>query len=276
MRFQQRREAEAMTTSTKRTVIPFENGFGAELSGIDLVKDDSQETADWVKDQLTQFAIVVLHGQDMKAEDIARFGRQLGRIEKHAFEQYRHDDVPEVSYVTNRDKDGNIDPFGVRRAEKWHFDESYKKVPPQLTLLHALQVPKVKGGTEFTDVRAAYDQMPPELATKVMDLVSVFRVQVDHQPVEAHHPTVYVHPRSGRKVLLISPQHQVGFEGMENEEGLALMDEILTWAIQQRFRYYHQWIEGDVLMWDQTATLHRNPVDSDPNEPRIFLRTIVQ
>jgi hypothetical protein len=30
------------------------------------------------------------------------------------------------------------------------------------------------------------------------------------------------------------------------------------------------------LMWDQTATLHRNPVDSDPNEPRIFLRTIVQ
>jgi alpha-ketoglutarate-dependent taurine dioxygenase len=265
-----------MTMSAERTVVPFDSGFGAELRGVDLVADDSQETADWVKEQLIQNAVVVLHGQDMSAADIARFGRQLGRIEKHAFQQYRHEDVEEVSYVTNRDKDGNVDPFGVRRAEKWHFDESYKNVPPQLTLLHALQVPKVKGGTEFADVRAAYDTMPPALATKVKDLVSVFRVRVDGEPVEAHHPTVYTHPRSGRKVLLISPQHQVGFEGMENEEGLEVMNEILEWAVQPKFRYYHNWVVGDVLLWDQTQTLHRNPVDSDPNEPRIFLRTIVQ
>jgi taurine dioxygenase len=68
----------------------------------------------------------------------------------------------------------------------------------------------------------------------------------------------------------------VGFEGLENEEGLALMDEILQHVTQPRFLYYHQWRVGDVLMWDQTQTIHRNPVDSDPNEPRIFLRTIVQ
>jgi taurine dioxygenase len=63
---------------------------------------------------------------------------------------------------------------------------------------------------------------------------------------------------------------------MENEEGLEVMNEILEWAIQPQFRYYHKWVVGDVLLWDQTQTIHRNPVDSDPNEPRIFLRTIVQ
>lgn len=134
----------------------------------------------------------------------------------------------------------------------------------------------MKGGTEFADMRAAHDQMPATLRDKVEDLVAVFRVTVNGQSVEAHHPTVWVHPRSGRRVLLVSPQHQVGFEGMENEEGIRVMDEILAFATQPRFLYYHQWRVGDVIMWDQTATLHRNPVDSDPSEPRIFLRTIVQ
>lgn len=265
-----------MTTNVERIAVPLEGGFGAELRGVDLGHDHSEETADWVKQQLTEYAVVVLHDQQMSASDIGRFGRQMGRIEKHAFEQYRHDEVPEVSFITNRDREGNVDAFGVTRASKWHFDESYKDELPQLTLLHALQVPSVKGGTEFADMRAAYDYMPTSLSKKVEALVSVFRVKVDGRSVEAHHPTVYVHPRSGRRVLLISPQHQVGFEGMENEEGLAVMNEILEHATQPQFYYYHQWRVGDVVMWDQTATLHRNPVDSDPNEARVFLRAIVQ
>lgn len=264
------------TTDATRGVVPLAHGFGAEVWGVDLARDDSQEVADWVKDRLTEHALLVFHDQHMEATDIARLGRQFGRIEPHTFEQYRHETVPEVSYVTNRDPDGNIDPFGVTRASKWHFDLSYKKDLPVLTLLHALKVPKVKGGTDFADMRAAHDGMPDELRQKVKDLVSVFRVRANGVPTEAHHPTVYVHPRSGRRVLLISPQHQVGFEGMENEEGLAVMDEILAHATQPQFHYYHPWRVGDVVIWDQTATIHRNPVDSDPNEPRVFLRTIVQ
>lgn len=265
-----------MATIVTRGVNPLPNGFGAEVWGVDLAKDDAQETADWVKNRLTEHAVLVFHDQHLEAKDIARLGNQLGRVEAHTFEQYRHDEVPEVSYVTNRTKDGEIDAFGVTRASKWHFDESYKSEPPQLTMLHALQVPKVKGGTEFADMRRAHDSMPEELREKVKDLVSVFRVRANGQPTEAHHPTVWVHPRSGRHVLLISPQHQVGFEGMENEDGLSVMDEILAHATRPEFRYYHQWKVGDVVMWDQTATIHRNPVDSDPNEPRVFLRTIVQ
>lgn len=106
-----------MTVSTERTVLPFESGFGAELRGVDLALDDSQETADWVKAQLTEHAIVVLHDQEMSAADIGRFGQQLGRIEKHVFEQYRHEDVAEVSYVTNRDRDQHRCVRGHTRIE---------------------------------------------------------------------------------------------------------------------------------------------------------------
>jgi alpha-ketoglutarate-dependent taurine dioxygenase len=131
----------------------------------------------------------------------------------------------------------------------------------------------VKGGTEFADMRAAHDGMPQALRDKVENLISVFRVRTGH---EAHHPTVFTHPITGRKLLLISPQHQVGFEGQENQDGLDLMYEIEAHSTQPQYYYYHNWKVGDLLMWDQVATIHRNAVDSDPNEPRIFLRTIVQ
>jgi len=259
-------------TAFAPTLHPLGEALGTEVRGIDLAHDVDGDAAEWIKATLADKAVLVFRGQDMKAEDIARLGRQMGRIEAHIFKQYRHPDVPEVSYVTNRDNEGQIDKYGVTRASKWHFDESYKEHLPRLTMLHALQVPKVKGGTEFADMRAAYDAAPPALKHKVENLVSVFR---PGQGGEAHHPTVYTHPVNGRRLLLISPQHQVGFEGMENEEGLAIMQEIQDHATQAPFYYYHQWKVGDVLMWDQVATLHRNAVDSDPNEPRIFLRTIV-
>jgi alpha-ketoglutarate-dependent taurine dioxygenase len=242
------------------------------VRGINLARDTDDATIDWIKAAVAEYAVIVFRDQNLSAAELGRLGKQLGHVEPHIFKQYRHPEVAEVSYVTNRDAEGHIDEYGVSRASKWHFDESYKVHLPRLTVLHALQVPKVKGGTEFADMRAAYDGAPPELKRKVADLVSVFR---PGQGGEAHHPTVYNHPVSGRRLLLISPQHQVGFEGMENEAGLAIMQEIQDHAIQPQFYYYHQWQVGDVVMWDQVATMHRNAVDSDPNEPRIFLRTIV-
>jgi alpha-ketoglutarate-dependent taurine dioxygenase len=257
---------------TEPTVHPLGKVLGTEIRGIDLARDKDEATIEWIKSAVAKYAVVVFRNQNLSAQEVGRLGKQLGRVEPHLFKQYRHPEVPEVSYVTNRDAEGRIDEYGVARASKWHFDESYKPHLPRLTVLHALQVPKVKGGTEFADMRAAYDGAPPALRRKVENLVSVFR---PGQGGEAHHATVFTHPVSGRKLLLISPQHQVGFEGMENDDGIALMYEIQNHAIQPQFYYYHQWQVGDVVMWDQVATIHRNAVDSDPNEPRVFLRTIV-
>ena len=46
-------------------------------------------------------------------------------------------------------------------------------------------------------------------------------------------------------------------------------------ATQDRFVYYHHWRVGDVLMWDELATMHRGAGDYRPDERRVMLRTIV-
>ena len=69
--------------------------------------------------------------------------------------------------------------------------------------------------------------------------------------------------------------HTHGFEGMTQEEAWLLIDELTTIATDDRFVYYHHWRVGDVLMWDERATMHRGAGDAKPEERRVMLRTIV-
>jgi alpha-ketoglutarate-dependent taurine dioxygenase len=46
-------------------------------------------------------------------------------------------------------------------------------------------------------------------------------------------------------------------------------------ATQDQFVYYRSCRVGDVLMWDERATMHRGGGDYRPEERRIMLRTIL-
>jgi alpha-ketoglutarate-dependent 2,4-dichlorophenoxyacetate dioxygenase len=97
----------------------------------------------------------------------------------------------------------------------------------------------------------------------------------DKQYKERQWPAVSRHPVTGVPILFVNPMHTHGFEGMTQEEAWSLIDELTTIATDDRFVYYHHWRVGDVLMWDERATMHRGAGDSNPEERRVMLRTIV-
>jgi alpha-ketoglutarate-dependent taurine dioxygenase len=80
---------------------------------------------------------------------------------------------------------------------------------------------------------------------------------------------------TGRPILFVNPMHTHGFEGMDRDEAWQLIEELAAYATQERFTYYHSWQIGDLLMWDERATMHRGAGDYHPEERRIMLRTIV-
>ena len=92
---------------------------------------------------------------------------------------------------------------------------------------------------------------------------------------EVRWPAVTRHPVTGRPILFVNPMHTHGFVGMTREEAWPLIEELAEHATQERFVYYHHWRVGDVLMWDERATMHRGAGDYRPDERRIMLRTIV-
>ncbi len=270
---------------------PLGEHLGSEALGIDLAKLDD-DTFAWIAGAFARHPVLVFRDQQLGAADIAAFGRRFGAPRKHSLVGYRHPDHPEVSWVRNVDDAGNIDWYGVKRATDWHTDSTYEEVLPLLAMLHALEVPSSKGGTLFADMAAAYQALPPDMKDRLAGLVGLHgrtdgpagarlydpeeeMRRTDKKYAEQRRPAVVEHPVDGRPILFVNPMHTHGFDGMEREEAWQMIEELAAHATQDRFTYYHSWRPGDLLIWDERATMHRGAGNSDPAERRVMLRTIV-
>ncbi len=270
---------------------PLGETLGTEARGIDLSHLDDATFA-WVAQAFAEHPVLVFRNQHLTAEELAAFGRRFGTPRIHSLVKYRYPGVPEVSWLRNVDDSGNIDWYGVKRATDWHTDSTYEAVPPLLAMLHALEVPSEKGGTMFADMRAAYDTLPAAMKDRLGTLVGLHgrtdgpagarlydpeeeMRMTDKAFPERQRPAVIRHPVSGREILFVNPMHTHGFVGMGKDEAWELIEELARHATQDHLVYYHSWQVGDLLMWDERATMHRGAGDYRPDERRVMMRTIV-
>ena len=270
---------------------PLGDALGTEAIGIDLARLDDASFA-WVERTFAENPVLVFRNQSLTAGDIAAFGRRFGTPRKHSLVNYRHPDHPEVSWLRNVDGDGKIDWYGVKRATDWHTDSTYEEKLPLLAMLHALEVPSSKGGTMFANMYAAYDALTDAMKEKLAGLTGLHgrtdgpagtrlythdenERETDKNYVEQQRPAVVNHPVTGRPILFVNPMHTHGFAGMPREEAWELIEQLAAHSTQPRFVYYHSWQVGDLLIWDERATMHRGAGDYRPDERRIMLRTIV-
>jgi len=276
---------------TARELRPLGEALGTEALGIDLSKPLDAETFAWIEDAFAEHPVLVFREQDLGPGELAAFGRLFGRPKVHSLVDYRHPEFPKVSWLTNVDKDGNIDWFGVKRATDWHTDSPYEEVPPRLAILHAKEVPSAKGGTMFADMRAAHDALGEAMKQRLAGLVGLHgrhdgpagvrlyegdpEQNLDRVYTEKPRPAIIRHSVTGRPILFVNPLHTHGFAGMAKGEAWQLIEGLAEHATQDRFVYYHAWQVGDVLMWDEQATMHRGAGDYRPDERRVMLRTIV-
>lgn len=198
--------------------------------------------------------------------------------------------------VRDEGKDGifkvTLDAKENSRAEyligafNWHIDGTHDDVPCLASLLSARSLSSTGGYTEFANTYAAYEALPEAERKYIARLRIVHTVEAsqravhpnpgEHQlqewrrfPAKAH-PLVWTH-RSGRKSLVLG-SHSSRVEDMTHESGRALIDRLMNWATQPRFVYQHRWKVGDMLIWDNTGTMHR-VLPYDVNSGRTMHRT---
>ena len=266
------------------------DALGTEVLGVDLAQRLDDATFGWITQAFAEHPVLVFRHQDLDAGNVAAFGRRFGTPRRHALIKYRHAEHPDVSWLTNVDETGKVDWYGVKRATDWHSDSTYEDQLPILAMLHAKEVPARNGGTLFADMRAAYDALPEERKQQLAQLTGLHgrhtgpagerlygkeKGVTEKQYTEVPWPAVVPHPVTGRPILFVNPIHTHGFAGMTREQSWPLIEELGAHATQDRFVYYHQWQVGDLLMWDERATMHRGAGDSRPEERRVMLRTIV-
>ncbi|HET8995143.1 MAG TPA: TauD/TfdA family dioxygenase [Acetobacteraceae bacterium] len=269
---------------------PLGDALGTEVLGINLAQPLDDATFTWIARAFAEHPVLVFRHQELGAGDLASFGRRFGTPRRHALVKYRHAEHPDVSWLTNVDADGKVDWYGVKRATDWHSDSTYEDTLPILAMLHAKEVPPEKGGTLFADMRSAYDALPEHRKQLLAQLTGLHgrhtgpageklygteKGVTEKQYTEVRWPAVVPHPVTGRPILFVNPMHTHGFAGMTREQAWPLIEELGAHATQDRFVYYHRWQVGDLLMWDERATMHRGAGDSRPDERRVMLRTIV-
>ncbi|HTV94676.1 MAG TPA: TauD/TfdA family dioxygenase, partial [Steroidobacteraceae bacterium] len=175
-------------------------------------------------------------------------------------------------YKITLDPQINNQPEYVQGTFFWHMDGLNSDIPPpKATVLSGRRIARRGGQTEFASTYLAYESLPEEEKAEmsglrvVHSLMSSMRRVVDDpteedlqrwsQPPIKEHPLVW-NRRSGRKSLIIgsSADHVVG---MPLPDGRALLARLVEWAAQPDFHYKHDWQEGDLVIWDNTGTLHR-------------------
>jgi len=77
------------------------------------------------------------------------------------------------------------------------------------------------------------------------------------------HPVISTHPETGHNLLFLGRRHGAYVNGCSLEESEALLNQLWAHCTEPRFCYEHRWSVGDVVVWDNRATLHRrDPFDS--------------
>jgi alpha-ketoglutarate-dependent 2,4-dichlorophenoxyacetate dioxygenase len=151
----------------------------------------------------------------------------------------------------------------------WHTDASFQDPPGRYSLLSAKIIPPVGAETEFADMRAAYDALPSDMKAQLEGLrvhhsiahsrqTLGFEFSQEEQDIlrGAVHPLIRTLPRSQRKSLYVA-SHASRIIDWPVPEGRLLLRELMEHATQPQFVYRHVWREGDLVIWDNRATMHR-------------------
>jgi alpha-ketoglutarate-dependent 2,4-dichlorophenoxyacetate dioxygenase len=152
----------------------------------------------------------------------------------------------------------------------------------------ASAVVPIGGHTEFADQRAAYDALPAAMKKKLEGLVAEHWIATSrrrsgfHDFNEDEHkrlppvPQMLVRtiPQNRRKSLFVA-SHAGRIWGMPNDEGRALIDELLAHVTQRQFVYTHRWRPNELVMWDNRCTMHRGTDFDDLRWVRVMRRVTV-
>lgn len=272
--------------------------FGAEIRDVDLSTDLDAATFAEIERTFNERSVVLFRGQRISDAEHVRFSRRFGELEIHVLREYVKPQHPEIYVLSNIVENGRA--IGIKDAGNyWHTDLSYTRAPSRGSIMYALEVPhrggEPLGDTQFASTAAAYDALPDDMKRKLSGLKAVHRfwdryirerkaagsdVVVSEErragTPDVVHPVVRTHPHTGRKCLYVNEGFTVGLVGVPDDEARALLAELYAHCTRPEFVYRHRWRVGDVVMWDNCATIHRATVDYALPERRLMQRTTLR
>jgi len=277
-----------MTTKTIRGVEirRLDAPLGAEVYDLDASERLSPELILALKQAHRDHHILIYKNQDLSEEQFKRFATSFGSIFQNPAEvpvlaSGSAGVAPEIVRVSNIDGytgTGDLPP---------HADHQWTPYPSAGSLLYALEVPERGGRTTFYNMNLAYETLDDATKAQIAELELITYnpfLRAEGAPRPRYrtagetlispvfpHPLVRTHPESGKKTLFLGHATEVEVVGLAREQGVELVERLRAHFYQERFRYEHAWSVGDIVHWDNQATLHARSA-FDPSARRVMKR----
>lgn len=258
---------------------PLHPVFAAEASGIDIARPVALADVKAINAAMNQYGVLVFRGQPLSAQQQIDFAKSFGPLDiglKRVFKRPERLEDERLIDISNVDAQGNV---AKRDSQKnlsnfanqlWHSDSSFMNPRAAYSMLHCVIKPSWGGNTEFADLRDAYDTLDERTKAEIQDLKAEHfalhtrillgdEAYTDDQKKEippAVWPLADTHPGSGRKVLFVGV-HARQILGWPTAESRMYLQDLLEHATQRERVYVHEWQVGDLVIWDNRATLHR-------------------
>lgn len=236
-------------------------GFGVEVLDVDLASLDEGQV-DGLLNALVQHHLLLFRRQSLNDAEHAHLARIFGPVNVASKTSCLAPGQPEVMYVSNlHDEDMRL-IGGLKKGDDgeslWHSDQSFRDKPATISTLFCVHPPAEGGGTGIASSVLGYEALPPALQQRLEGMMAIYRPLPSHEIaiVDVLHPAVLTNPVTGRKAVYVSELCR-GFEGLSEDEGLALRDEVMGYVLREEHLYSQPWRMGDLLIYDNAQVLHR-------------------
>jgi taurine dioxygenase len=263
------------------TVKPIQGPLGAEIQNVSLSSSLTKKIVHEICYALFEYKIVFFQHQELSPWHLDRFGRMIGNAQLYSFGSGLAG-FPQITEIYKRETDRMV--FG----EEWHTDSSYLINPPNVTLVYIIEAPESGGETFFCNAEMAYSFLDPKLEEFLDRQVGVYRsgsrqhsmrrggpisTSVDGY-LEAEHPIVKTHPKTGRKHAYFSPLHFRKFKGVPIADSLEFGKKLLSHMTARKFSQAFKWNAGTIVLWDNRVVIHK-AMNNYPNQRRRMYRMLI-
>lgn len=246
--------------------------FGVEVLDLDLSSVRLPSVYPALRDLFERHSAVLLRAQELTPERHLELARLFGPLESRM-----GDEEPfRIPQVSNRAPDGSLTgpddlhTLHLKANQLWHTDSTFLPVPALANLLVSRVVPTHGGETDLASTRAAFAAMTPEAQNRLRRarfVHSYAHSRAKIAPELAQLPmfrkwppqtwrAVWPNPVTGAEAVHVA-SHAFDVEGLDVEDPQEFVEETVAACTQPDFVYSHSWRPGDVLIFDERATLHR-------------------
>jgi taurine dioxygenase len=269
-------------TANTLDIRPLSGALGAEILGIDLGAEVSDQTIAAIRAAWLEHLVIFFRDQTLEPAQFLNVARRFGEPVEYPFVRGL-DGFPQITPVIK------LEHEKINFGGLWHSDTAYLEKPPMATMLIARETPSRGGDTLFANMYLAYETLSDGMRRLLDGLTAVnssakadvTRTREDRvkdsgtteakKEFVAEHPVVRTHPETGRKALYANGGHALRFKDMTVEESAPLLNFLFQHATRPEFTCRFRWEPGSIALWDNRCTQH-NPVNDYHGHRRVMHR----